>query len=109
MQHEGAGLERGVALGAVEPHGQLAGQLEVMQGVAVAAGVFVIGLVAGAADAVEELGRARRQNATALQALEALVLVIPGIVGGRVGGQALGQQLAELAQLDQAGVGTSLK
>jgi hypothetical protein len=71
---EGAGLERGVSEGAVEPEPELPGDLEHGQGGAMVTRYGVARGVAGAPHFAEELGDLARQNALVLQAAQQVVL-----------------------------------
>ena len=75
---EGAGLERGVLEGAVEPEPELPGDLERGEGGAMVARHGVARGVAGAPHFTEELGDLARQNALVLQAAQQVVLGLLG-------------------------------
>jgi hypothetical protein len=106
---EGAGLEVGLAAeGAVEPEAQLAGHLELVEGLAMGGAGLVDGLVAGDAQGFEELAHVRgedRMRGLGELADELSLGEAAGGVEAEVGGDAPGEQLAELAQLHQAGDG----
>jgi hypothetical protein len=94
----------------MEPDGELAGDLEVGEGVAVFAGQVMGGAVAGSAQLVKEINDILRGCPFDLEAAEQVGLRLFG--GGKEAGargDLLGKLFAPLAQLDQGGAGVVAK
>ena len=90
----------------MKPQAELPAELERRQRAGVVALQAMVGRVAADADLIEHLPDFFGQHAFTLQAADQLVLAFFGAgVKAGAGRQRLGQELGELAQLEQAGVG----
>ncbi len=91
------------AEGAVVPGRQLAAELEAVEGLARRAPVLVGGVVARAADDVEEGTDLGVEDPASSEGADAAGLVQTAVVDVGVGGSALGQELSQGPLFDQAG------
>jgi protein-tyrosine phosphatase len=100
---EWTGVEGSILERAVEPRAQLPGHAQLMERLAVIASSIVNGGVARLAKAMEQVGHLAGQQAIVPQAREQVDLVLAyGGVDTGVGCRPLGENFAELPQLDQA-------
>jgi hypothetical protein len=96
--------------GAIEPDGELPRDLQRCQCFGMSTALVVTGAVAGDADLVKEVGGLTRQEAFEFQPAQQVGLrFFRRSKKSCTCGGCLGEQLTELAELDEAGIGIVLK
>ena len=102
---EGAGLECRVLEGAVEPDANLPGELECREHGAMISDQRMTGGVACSPHFIEELGNLARKDALLLQAADEFVLcLLRRHIDADMCRDMLGEELCQLAQLEQRGI-----
>jgi hypothetical protein len=102
---EGAGVERGILEGTVEPEPELPCDLECGQGSAMVTRYGMAGGIAGAPYFAKELGNLARQNTLILQAAQQVVLgLLWRLIQTDLRRYELCQKLGELPQLEERGI-----